>query len=324
MMTTSTTTTSAKELQEIKDRIDDLKSQEESRKLLSNTLYLRNRTYWRELRKLQAERSHDSKILLSHIELSLFRMKTLLQYWKAYETDHRSQLESERNSIYTIGSVSGLTTAPGPSTSSSSAANNTTSSSNSKSLSIGQFSSTLFTELEQSNTNALTQSIELFEKGILQVFVEKFSHYEKDILFLWEEGKKLFVAWILIEQRVNQAYHALFDALSHLHASNTSYIYNATSSIWSSSSVTGKASDPGSEAKAVVEDIWLLQLKYNESCTRYQRITTECNRQFRTLFNLAKQLEQSRVNFTARAAGKYLLFLLTTVLSSVITTALSF
>jgi hypothetical protein len=39
---------------------------------------------------------------------------------------------------------------------------------------------------------------------------------------------------------------------------------------------------------------------------RFLRISDDCNRQFRVLFNLAKQVEVNRVNLTLRTAEKFL------------------
>jgi hypothetical protein len=229
------------------ERIEQTKHHEESRKLLSNISFIRNRSYWRELRKLQKERLNDSEILLYYYKEKFSMMKELNSQWKSAEFKMRQKYETQIKNL------------------------------NGQQQSLGLFTCNILIEMESSLLKITNETIEFFEKEVILPFQEKLANHLKDLSLLWDEGKKLLIAWNLMDSRVHQYYNELIQALS---------LNNNSSS--------------------AANDIWLCQMKYNESYRRYTRVDESCNNQFRILFGLAKQLETSRIQLTTRFAEKFI------------------
>lgn len=165
---------------------------EEKRKLRSNTVYLRNKAYWKELVNYQREGFEDAQELLSFMK---DKQAMLLQYGRLLK-------QSERHSP-----IAHLHSNPLPSPGHEP----------SKRKSAGYLAKKAFTTLDECLSKLVLEIASSIEKEIVQTFVDKLTIYEQEVERLSEHAKLLFVAWILLDGRVASCYERLQQAVQGPH-----------------------------------------------------------------------------------------------------------
>jgi hypothetical protein len=118
------------------------------------------------------------------------------------------------------------------------------------------------------------------KSSILSSFQSQLQILDKDLVCIWTRGENLFFALDLTNKRVVK--------------------------YWQEVSLTSN------RKTAHEHDAWISQMKYNVAIARYYQLFDECNKQFKQLFELSKDLETRRIAVVLKTAGTAIVFVTTT------------
>jgi hypothetical protein len=141
-------------------------------------------------------------------------------------------------------------------------------------------------EVDSSFSKYMTKAARTIENDVLPALLEKLQVHEKDVRKLWEKAKFLFISLISVEARVS-CYFAQLNSILPDEA-NEENIFP----------LNHLAPPPVSSI-----DTWLLVAKYSAAIQRFTKISEQINKNFRTLFLIAKELESARIKLVTTFSG---------------------
>ena len=144
--------------------------------------YIRNRCYWRELRKMQKESFGDSKLFIDFLRKKMKQIRQLSDAWKSFCSRDEQELLSLKKS-HSFASYHN----------------------------IGEMACQIIHDAESSSHKQLRDVIDQVEHQVLPQSIEKLEEYEKTVEELGEKGKACLFACMLMEYRVGHYYSLLID-----------------------------------------------------------------------------------------------------------------
>jgi hypothetical protein len=136
----------------------------------------------------------------------------------------------------------------------------------------------LFNEMDNSYCKLLNDFAIALQKVIIPSAEEKMLQLEKTTKSLWEKGKMLLLAWYLMEKKITFYYETMI--------TRSQYKQQTLSQ---------------TEHHAQEDRLWLI-IRYYAAVQRLQRLAEKINHHFRIIFQIAKELEVSRVSMLIHIA----------------------
>lgn len=159
------------------DSDEYLRNFEARRYARCNVQFIRNKSFWREMRMLQKDNIRDARSVIDHIERKLGHLKTMSAAWKSF-CDYEEEVASRTTSLNTFHA-------------------------------IGEATCKLFFEMDTSGQRSLVGLLETLEVQVIPFALTRLGQHEKAVSSLWERGKACLLAWMLMESKVSGHYVAL-------------------------------------------------------------------------------------------------------------------
>eukprot|EP01033_Poteriospumella_lacustris_P005709 gene5709-4087_t len=167
------------------DKQETIQAFEAQRFVKYHSQFLRNRSYWRELRKIQQESFADSRFLVEYLRKKVKNVRHLVDAWKSFCTKDEKDLQDlkKQHSSFSYHNM-------------------------------GEMVCQMITDAEQTSQRQLLEALDQVEHQIIPQALEKLTAFERTIATLGEKGKACLFACVMMEHRVQHYYQLLTQSTS--------------------------------------------------------------------------------------------------------------
>lgn len=159
---------------------------ESNRFVKYHSQFLRNRSYWRELRKMQKESLADVGLLIEFLKRKVHRIRQLSDTWKSFCASETEEFHALKKSHAALSY------------------HNT-----------GEMACERIQDAEASSQRQLQEIIDQVEHQVIPQSMESLKAFAKAVDELGEKGNACLFACMLVEHKVNYYYSALVATSSH-------------------------------------------------------------------------------------------------------------
>lgn len=167
------------------DKQETIQAFEAQRFVKYHSQFLRNRSYWRELRKIQQESFADSRFLVEYLRKKVKNVRHLVDAWKSFSMKDEKDLQDLKKSHSSFSYHN-----------------------------MGEMVCQMVTDAEQTSQRQLLEALDQVEHQIIPQALEKLTAFEKTIATLGEKGKACLFACVMMEHRVQHYYQLLTQSTS--------------------------------------------------------------------------------------------------------------